>query len=94
MYTALKGLILLDNITIGEFIKAKRIEKNMSVRDFDKQGFSKAKLSLIENGVRTPKADTLQEIAKILEINVIELYQVAGYLTDEEVKDYYSKLDK
>ncbi len=53
---------------IGEFIKSKREENNLSQDTLaEKLGVSKATISLYESGDRKPSLKRLSELAKILE---------------------------
>lgn len=79
---------------LGQYIRKIREEKNISAYGIEKDlGFSRTVWSRIENGRQDSslKPDTLQQIAKILEIDVTELYLVAGYLTQENIDYIKSK---
>ena len=59
-------------IRVGEIIRAKREEKNLSLVDFAKEvGISAGYLSQLENGKKAnPKLEVLLKIIKFLEINL------------------------
>lgn len=60
--------------TIGEFIKLKRMESNITMSDLaEKIGTSQSAMSFIENNKRIPNIETLKKIASALD------------LTDEEI---------
>lgn len=67
---------------IGDFIKAKREEKGLSLRDLEKlSGVSKSYIVQIENDQRgTPQPDKIALLAKGLNEDYMELMRVAGYV--------------
>ena len=61
----------LDMLTIGQRIKERRKELNLTQLDIkSKVGISSGNLSDIENGNRLPAASTLLQLAKALECSV------------------------
>ena len=72
----------------GDFIKQKRIELGLSLRDMESRtGISNAYLSMIESGKRpAPHPNKLKEIAIVLGIDLVELMKIAGYL-DQSKKE-------
>jgi transcriptional regulator with XRE-family HTH domain len=66
---------------IGEYIRAHRRNAQISLRQLAKlAGVSNPYLSQIENGLRKPSAEILQQIAKGLRISAEALYIQAGIL--------------
>lgn len=71
-------------MTIGEYIKEKRIEKGLSQRELASvAGVSNAEISRIEAGLRkNPSPDVLKNISFALNLLCEKLYAVAGYMED------------
>ena len=67
---------------VGEFIQNKRRDLKFSQRDLAiKCNLSNAEISRIESGLRKqPSPETLKAIAAVLNVNVNDLYEAAGYL--------------
>lgn len=62
-------------------MKKIRKSKDLSLRQVDyKSDVSFSHLSMIENGSRKPSPLTLKELAKIYNLDYIDLYEKAGYL--------------
>ena len=74
-------------MTIGEYIRNIRREKEMSQRDLAAAtNLSNAEISRIESGTRkTPSPEALKSIALALHIPTEELYAVAGYIEKTSV---------
>ena len=65
-------------MTIGEYIKRSRLNKNLSQGQLAiKTRLSKSAISLIEKGERVPKLETLDVIAKALEEDLNTLVTIA-----------------
>ena len=72
---------MLKNKELGEYLKKIRKSKDLSLRQVDyKSDVSFSHLSMIENGSRKPSPLTLKELAKIYNLDYIDLYEKAGYL--------------
>ena len=72
---------MLTNKELGEYLKKVRKLKDLSLRQVDyKSDVSFSHLSMIENGSRKPSPLTLKELAKIYNLDYIDLYEKAGYL--------------
>lgn len=67
---------------IGEYIREKRKEKNMSQRDLaTAANISNAEISRIESGIRqSPAPEVLKNIAIALRIPTETLFEVAGFI--------------
>lgn len=82
---------MLNNKELGLYLKHIRENKQMSLRQVDYQSsVSFSHLSMIENGTRKPTALTLKELAKVYNIDYIDLYEKAGYIDLAEKE----KIDK
>ena len=69
-------------MTVGIYIKEKRVEKGMSQRELAiASNMSNAEISRIESGLRKqPSGDVLKNIASALHIPCEELFAAAGYI--------------
>lgn len=69
-------------MNIGEYIRNRRNELKLSQRDLAiKSNISNAEISRIESGMRKqPSPETLKAIAAVLNSNINDLYEAAGYL--------------
>ena len=78
-------------VALGAYLKEVRRKQNLSLKDVYKAtGISDSKLSRIENGtnVSDPAPGILQILSKLYNINLIELYCIAGYLDEEALSSY------
>ena len=75
------------NESIGEFIKNKRENKNISLKKLGELcGVSDSEILKIESGVRkNPNWSTLCKIATALEFHPFEILLVAGYITGADI---------
>lgn len=72
---------MLTNQELGAYLKKIRESKDLSLRQVDYQSsVSFSHLSMIENGSRKPTALTLKELARVYNINYLDLYEKAGYI--------------
>lgn len=78
-------------MNIGEKIKAIRKQKKMTLVQVAGEQLSKGMLSLIENGKAQPSMESLQYIAKQLQIDISDLLQDETY---EEVSKIYKQVDE
>lgn len=80
----------MNENTIGKSIKKIRKEKGLTQKELGKLcNMSEAQIGQYENGIRTPKFETLQKIAKALEVSynlLIQPYNDSTFV--------YDKLDK
>lgn len=79
---------------LGEFIKNRRIELDLSLREVaDKAGISAAQLSRIENGLsKRPAEDTIERIAYALNSDVDNIALLAGVVREEAQSDVMKSL--
>lgn len=72
---------------IGEYIKEKRKEKNMSQRDLaSTANISNAEISRIESGIRqSPSPEVLKNIAIALRIPTETLFEIAGFIEQKSI---------
>lgn len=76
---------------IGNFIKQKRLEKDLTQEELANKIFVTNKaVSRWENGKSLPEVETLYLLSKELDISINEILE-AGENTKEEVKKYYNK---
>ena len=72
---------MLTNKELGEYLEKIRKSKDLSLRQVDyKCSVSFSHLSMIEKGSRKPSPLTLKELAKVYNIDYIDLYEKAGYI--------------
>lgn len=79
---------------LGQILKKARIEKEYSIRKVAELSkiASNAEISMLENAKRLkPDPIMLKAIAKILDLNYIELFQLIGYI-DEDIPESLSKV--
>lgn len=67
--------------TLGDFLKASRNAKRLSLRDVEREiGVSNAYLSQLESGkIRTPSPTILHKLASLYDVSYRDLMQLAGY---------------
>ena len=66
-------------MVIGEKLKALRAQKNMSQGDMEKRtGLLRCYISRVENGHTIPSVDTLEKMARALEIPMYRLFTDAA----------------
>ena len=70
----------MDKMTLAQFVRAKREEKNWSMRELaEKAGVSHTEIARIEKGERTnPSASMLRAIATALHIPITQLLDACG----------------
>lgn len=72
---------MLTNKELGEYLEKIRKSKDLSLRQVDyKSAVSYSHLSMIEKGIRKASPLTLKELAKVYNLDYIDLYEKAGYL--------------
>ncbi|MDY0410126.1 helix-turn-helix domain-containing protein [Virgibacillus soli] len=73
-------------MTFGEYVRNSRQRKNLSLREAARRaGISHPYLSQLETGKNTkPTPEVIKKIADGLELNYIELLEIAGYLEEAE----------
>lgn len=79
---------------LGSYIRSVRKEKKITMYAIEKKyGISRQYWSRVELGNQGyfPKPDLLQQMASILSINYLDLYEVAGYCDDLSIKEYYER---
>jgi len=76
----------VDNSSFGSYLKQIREQKNWSINQLaDLAGISTSQISRIENGKRgVPKPQTIEKIARALNVPYAEMMDRAGYLRPEE----------
>lgn len=72
---------MLTNKELGLYLKKVRENCALSLRQVGSQSsVSYSHLSMIENGTRKPTALTLKQLAKVYNLDYIDLYEKAGYI--------------
>lgn len=80
-------------MTIGEKIKAARKKKGLKQEELaERLNISYQNIGQWENGVRTPKLQTLQKIASALDISMLELQGFS--LSDVPTEDLLAELER
>jgi transcriptional regulator with XRE-family HTH domain len=73
----------IDRMVIGDRMRALREEKNLSQGDIEKRaGLLRCDISRVENGHTTPSIETLEKLARALDIPMYQLFY-----DGEETKD-------
>ncbi len=76
---------------LGTMLRELRKDAGMSLKDVYKAvGISDSKLNRIENGTNASEAapSILKALAKLYNVNLVDLYLAAGYLDDEALSSY------
>ncbi|MCK8489234.1 helix-turn-helix domain-containing protein [Paenibacillus sp. MBLB2552] len=86
---------------LGERLKESREKCGLSLKKaYELTGITDSRLSKIERGQISCTPDDLKKLASLYNIQLIPLYVLADYLTEEDVKEYQfvfrgvSSLDK
>jgi len=80
-------------VKLGRYIKEQRTIRNMSTYYIENAyGVDRALWSKLETGKLTsmPKPEFLLKLSLILSLNVIKLYIILGYLTENDVQEFMS----
>lgn len=81
----------LSNLEMGKFLKSLRENLELSTHDVNRlSNISQSYLSLIENGKRKASAIILKTLAKVYNVDYLDLYEKAGYIDlieDEKIKE-------
>lgn len=86
----------LSNLEMGKYLKSLRENLELSTHDVNRLSeISQSYLSLIENGKRKASAIILKNLAKVYNVDYLDLYEKAGYidLIEDEQKAKY-KIDE
>jgi transcriptional regulator with XRE-family HTH domain len=77
-----------DTLNLGTIVRRQRNRLGLTLLELaSKSGVSMSHLGRIENAQRYPSADVLRKIAKPLELDEEELFNLAGYLPSERKKE-------
>lgn len=89
---------MLTTKELGEYLHKIREERDLSLRQVNyKSGVSFSHLSMIESGTRKAQPLTLKELAKVYNIDYIDLLEKAGYIDlaeKEKIENNIQALDK
>lgn len=86
---------MLSNKELGLYLKKLRETRNLSLRQVDyRSEISFSHLSMIEHGTRKPTALFLKELARVYNVDYLDLYEKAGYidLAENERKKPYTRI--
>lgn len=74
-------------MTIGDLIKKKLVEKNISARELSRRsGVSQPYLSQLETGKNdNPTIKAVNNLSKGLGISLLSLLRESGYITDDDL---------
>ncbi|WCF11757.1 helix-turn-helix transcriptional regulator (plasmid) [Paenibacillus thiaminolyticus] len=76
-----------NNISIHEFIHSSRIELLMSIQELaERSGVSASHISRIEKGTRRPSPKTLKKLSPHLEVEYIQLLELANLIKKDEAE--------
>lgn len=76
----------MEEVNFGPFLKSIRKSKNLSiVKLAEMSGVSNPYISQIENNKFIPSIDVVTKLAKSLNVDMIELAQKAGYLSEADI---------
>lgn len=74
----------MDYKILGELLKQRRKEKNLTLKDMEKQiGISNGYLSLVERGKKDLRIDTLEKIIAPLELDIYAFFAEVGNVEKE-----------
>ena len=95
----LSGKVGVTLNELGIFLRNVRNAKNLSLKAVQKAtGISDSRLSRIENGDNTsPAPADLKMLSQLYQIDIIEIFLLAGYLTPEDLSNYqhtFKNVDK
>lgn len=82
-----------DAIKLGEFLKEKRKEKDLTITDIEmKSGINRADIHRLESGQKKRlNPFQLVSLADTLEINLIDLYILVGFINKKAITDFVEK---
>lgn len=83
----------LPRVFIPQAIKDRRLYLGLTIAELSKAvGIHPSELYRIEKGQRFPSARTLKKLAKPLGFSEVELFKIAGYLSQDAKPVYHSPL--
>lgn len=82
-----------DALKLGNFLKEKRKEKNLTIAELEgKSGINRADIHRLESGQKKRlNPFQLVSLAESLDINLIELYILVGFINKKAITDYVEK---
>lgn len=81
------------NKNLGEIIREQRRAKGLSLPQLSRvSGVSASFIGRVETGERFPSAHTLRKLAKPLGFGDVELFKLAGYLSQDDTDAQIRKL--
>lgn len=82
-----------DAIKLGELLKEKRKENNLTITDIEaKSGINRADIHRLEGGQKKRlNPFQLVSLADVLDINLIDLFILAGFINKKAITDFVKK---
>lgn len=76
--------------TLGDFLRQQRTRLRLNMNDvYEKTGLTDSRLSRIEHGeINLLKPFEIRKLAELYDINILQLYLMAGYITEQDISDY------
>lgn len=76
---------IVDKNELGKILRERRRAKKLTLRRLDEMsGVGKSHIGHIEKGERFPSAHVLRRLAKPLDFTEIELFKIAGFLSQDD----------
>lgn len=73
---------------VGEYLKKIRLNQNLSLNDvYEKTGITDSRLNRIELEKNEPSPNILKQLSKLYNIDLINLYLMAGYLDNTNISN-------
>ena len=81
---------MVIEMTLGTQLKNARNTNQLSLKDVKELcGIADSKLSRVERGGKEKlRPDELKKLADLYDLNIVELYILAGYLAEEDLTQY------
>lgn len=75
---------------VGIILRNARKEKGLTLKDLEsKTGISYSQISKIERGIHQPSKENLMLISNVLNCNIINVLEAAGFLYNKQLDDRY-----
>lgn len=91
----MKNFVILedDALKLGKFLKEARSEKKMTITDLENEsGINRADIHRLESGQKKRlNPFQLVSIAEALDINLIDLYILVGFISKKAISDFVKK---
>lgn len=78
-----------DPVALGQYVRRRREAAGLSVRGLARAaGMDATGISRLENGENVPTPQTLARLARVLEVDVNDLYTLAGYPISQQLPSF------